>query len=79
MGDEKKARYQKSVPTLAVWAFCGVRRAEINRLRFDDMDLGRKELRVSAKVARKGRGKVRYVPDARDASGMAWGGPNRLT
>jgi integrase len=39
-----------------------VRRAEINRLRFDDMDLGRKELRVSAKVGRKGRGKVRYVP-----------------
>lgn len=52
----------RAVPALAVWAFCGVRRAEINRLRFDDMDLGRKELRVSAKVGRKGRGKVRYVP-----------------
>lgn len=52
----------RAVPALAVWAFCGVRRAEINRLRFDDLDLGRKELRVSAKVGRKGRGRVRYVP-----------------
>ncbi len=52
----------RAVPALAVWAFCGVRRAEITRLRFDDMDLGRKELRISATVGRKGRGKVRYVP-----------------
>jgi integrase len=52
----------RAVPALAIWAFCGVRRAEINRLRFDDLDLGRKELRVSARVGRKGRGKVRYVP-----------------
>ncbi|MES2438578.1 MAG: tyrosine-type recombinase/integrase [Verrucomicrobiota bacterium] len=55
-------RQPRAVPALAVWAFCGVRRAEINRLCFDDMDQGRKELRVSAKVGRKGRGKVRYVP-----------------
>lgn len=51
-----------AVPALAVWAFCGVRRAEVTRLRFDDMDHGRKELRVSAAVGKKGRGKVRYVP-----------------
>jgi integrase len=52
----------RAVPALAVWALCGVRRAEVTRLRFDDMDLGRKELRVSAAVGKKGRGKVRYVP-----------------
>ncbi|RYD40274.1 MAG: hypothetical protein EOP85_14535, partial [Verrucomicrobiaceae bacterium] len=50
------------VPALAVWAFCGVRRAEVTRLRFDEMDLERKELRISAAVGKKGRGKVRYVP-----------------
>jgi integrase len=55
-------RQPRAVPALAVWAFCGVRRAEVTRLRFDDMDLERKELRVSAKVGKKGRGKVRYVP-----------------
>lgn len=52
----------RAVPALAVWAFCGVRRAEVTRLRFDAMDLDRKELRVSARVGRKGRGRVRYVP-----------------
>ncbi|RYD74319.1 MAG: hypothetical protein EOP84_20090 [Verrucomicrobiaceae bacterium] len=50
----------RAVPALAVWAFCGVRRAEVTRLRFDDMDLERKELRVSAAIAKKA--KVRYVP-----------------
>ncbi|MDA0190411.1 MAG: hypothetical protein OSW77_08810, partial [Proteobacteria bacterium] len=44
----------KSVPPLAVWAFCGVRRAELCRLRYEDIDLGRKELRVSAKAAKTG-------------------------
>jgi integrase len=52
----------RAVPALAVWALCGVRRAEVNRLCFEDMDHGRKELRVSAAVSKKGRGKVRYVP-----------------
>jgi integrase len=52
----------RALPALAVWALCGVRRAEVNRLRFEDMDHGRKELRVSAAVGKKGRGKVRYVP-----------------
>lgn len=60
----------RAVPALAVWAFCGVRRAEITRLRFDDMDRGRKELRVSATVGKKGRGKVRYVP--MPAALIAW-------
>ena len=65
-------------PALAVWAFCGVRRAEINSLGFDDMDLGRKELRVSAKVGRKGRGKVRYVPMPEQA-GLAGGPPTKMS
>jgi integrase len=50
----------RSVPALAVWAFCGVRRAELCRLRFDDLDVKRKELRISAKVAKTGV--ARYVP-----------------
>jgi site-specific recombinase XerD len=41
----------RAVPALAVWAFCGVRRAELGRLRFDDLDIKRKELRISAKGA----------------------------
>ena len=70
----------RAVPALAVWAFCGVRRAEVTRLRFDDLDVGRKELRVSAKVGKKGRGKVRYTPmpaallswlDAAQSAGVA--------
>lgn len=50
----------RAVPALAVWAFCGVRRAELCRLRFDDIDMKRGELRVSAKVAKTGV--VRFVP-----------------
>jgi integrase len=50
----------QAVPSLAVWAFCGVRRAELCRLRFEDLDIKRKELRVSAKVAKTGV--ARYVP-----------------
>lgn len=50
----------RSVPALAVWAFCGVRRAELCRLRFDDLDIKRKELRISAKAAKTGV--ARYVP-----------------
>ena len=50
----------RAIPALAVWAFCGARRAEINRLRFEDMDRGRKELRVSSTASKTG--KVRFVP-----------------
>jgi site-specific recombinase XerD len=50
----------RSVPALAVWAFCGVRRAELCRLRFEDLDVKRKELRISAKAAKTGV--ARYVP-----------------
>jgi integrase len=50
----------RAVPALALWAFCGVRRAELNRLRFDDIDSGRAELRISAKVAKTGV--ARFVP-----------------
>ena len=49
-----------AVPPLAVWAFCGVRRAELCRLRYDDIDVDRKELRVSASAAKTGV--VRFVP-----------------
>jgi len=50
----------RSVPAFAVWAFCGVRRAELCRLRFEDLDHERGELRVSAKVAKTGV--ARFVP-----------------
>lgn len=50
----------RSVPALAVWAFCGVRRAELCRLRFQDLDLKRKELRISAQAAKTGV--ARFVP-----------------
>ena len=50
----------RAVPALAVWAFCGARRAEINRLHFDNFDRERKELRISARTAKTG--KARYVP-----------------
>lgn len=50
----------RSVPALAVWAFCGVRRAELCRLRFEDLDIKRKELRISAQTAKTGV--VRFVP-----------------
>lgn len=50
----------RSVPALALWAFCGVRRAELTRLRFEDLDRERKELRISAKVAKTGV--ARFVP-----------------
>lgn len=50
----------RAVPALAVWAFCGVRRAELCRLRFEDLDTKRKELRVSAKAAKTGV--ARFVP-----------------
>lgn len=50
----------RSVPALAVWAFCGVRRAELCRLRFEDLDIKRKELRISAKAAKTGV--ARFVP-----------------
>lgn len=50
----------RSVPALAVWAFCGVRRAELCRLRFEDLDIRRKELRISAKAAKTGV--ARFVP-----------------
>lgn len=50
----------RSVPALAMWAFCGVRRAELCRLRFDDLDRKRKELRVSAQAAKSGV--ARFVP-----------------
>ena len=54
----------RAVPALALWAFCGVRRAELNRLRFDDIDLGRAELRISAKVAKTGVARFVPVPGA---------------
>jgi len=50
----------RSVSALAVWAFCGVRRAELCRLRFEDLDIKRKELRISAKAAKTGV--ARFVP-----------------
>lgn len=50
----------RAVPALAVWAFCGVRRAELTRLRFEDLDIKRKELRISAQAAKTGV--VRFVP-----------------
>lgn len=50
----------RAVPALAIWAFCGLRRAELTRLRFEDLDSKRKELRISAKVAKTGV--ARFVP-----------------
>lgn len=50
----------RAVPALALWAFCGVRRAELTRLRFEDLDSKRKELRISAKAAKTGV--ARFVP-----------------
>ncbi|KAB2637839.1 MAG: tyrosine-type recombinase/integrase [Verrucomicrobia bacterium] len=67
-----------AVPALAVWAFCGVRRSELGRLRFEEMDRERAELRISAKKAKTSQ--VRYVPmprvlmawlDAAEAAGVA--------
>jgi site-specific recombinase XerD len=54
----------RSVPALAVWAFCGVRRAELTRMRFEDLDIERKELRVSAKAAKTGVARFVPIPDA---------------
>lgn len=54
----------QSVPPLAVWCFCGVRRAELCRLRYEDLDLGRKELRISAKAAKTGVARFVPMPDA---------------
>jgi site-specific recombinase XerD len=54
----------RSVPPLALWAFCGVRRAELCRLRYEDIDLARKELRVSAKAAKTGVARFVPMPDA---------------
>lgn len=48
------------VPALATWAFTGVRRAELCRLRYDDFDNARKELRVSAAAAKTGT--ARFIP-----------------
>ncbi len=48
------------VPALATWAFTGVRRAELCRLRYDDFDHARKELRVSAAAAKTGT--ARFIP-----------------
>ena len=68
----------RAVPALAVWAFCGVRRAELTRLRFEDLDIKRKELRISAKAAKTGV--ARFVPiptallawlDAAESEGVA--------
>ena len=53
-----------AVPALAVWAFCGVRRAELTRLRFEDLDIKRKELRISAKAAKTGVARFVPLPDA---------------
>ena len=50
----------RSVPALAVWAFCGVRRAELCRLRFEDLDINREELRISAQAAKTGV--TRFIP-----------------
>lgn len=54
----------RSVPALAVWSFCGVRRAELCRLTFKDLDLERSELRVSSKVAKTGVARFIPMPDA---------------
>lgn len=54
----------RSVPALAVWAFCGVRRAELCRLRFEDLDQSRMELRVSAKAAKTGVARFIPMPEA---------------
>jgi integrase len=54
----------KAVPPLAVWGFCGVRRAELCRLRYNDIDLDRKELRVSARVAKSGVARFVPIPEA---------------
>lgn len=68
----------RAIPALALWAFCGVRRAELNRLSFSDLDLNRKELRISAKVAKTGV--ARFIPtpaallvwlEAAEAAGVA--------
>ena len=48
------------VPALATWAFTGVRRAELCRLRYADFDHARKELRVSAAAAKTGT--ARFIP-----------------
>jgi integrase len=50
----------RAVPPLAIWAFSGVRRAELCRLRYEDIDIARKELRVSAQAAKTGV--ARFVP-----------------
>jgi integrase len=54
----------RALPALALWAFCGVRRAELTRLRFDDLDIKRKELRISAQVAKTGVARFVPMPDA---------------
>lgn len=52
--------HPRAVPALALAAFCGVRRAELCRLRFEDMDIARAELRISAAVAKTGV--ARFIP-----------------
>ncbi len=56
--------HPQSVPALAVWAFCGARRSELCRLRYDDLDLKRKELSISDSVAKTGVTRFIPIPDA---------------
>lgn len=56
--------HPQSVPAIAVWAFCGLRRAELCRLRYEDLDIGRRELRVSEEVAKTGVARFVPLPDA---------------
>lgn len=48
------------VPVLVAGGFCGVRRAELTRLRWSDIDMERKELKVPHISAKTGKG--RFVP-----------------
>jgi integrase len=56
--------HPQAVPALAVWAFCGARRAEVCRLRYEDLNLESKELRVSESVAKTGVTRFVPMPDA---------------
>ncbi len=56
--------HPESVPVFAVWAFCGVRRSELCRLRYDDLDVQRKELRISDEVAKTGVARFVPIPEA---------------
>ena len=49
-----------AVVPFAIWGFCGVRRAELCRLTWDDVDLTRKEVRIPAAKAKTRI--MRFIP-----------------